>query len=548
MQAAASENPEMNEGHGGGGDLKKCLKWYDLISYGVGSTVGAGVLVTIGIVAKLDAGPGVLFSFLFAAAACLISAFCYSEFATRIPLSGSAYTFTYVALGEFLGWFIGWNLTLEYCISASAVARGWSSYFQKLIEAFGGELPWWIADQAFKGTDLFSFSPLSALIIALCTVVLLFGVKDSARFNMVMTIINISTILFVIILGAFHVNTDNWHPFLPFGINGSFAGAAVVFFSYIGFDSVTTLAGEVENPTRDLPIGIVGTLMIASVLYVGVSLVLTGMVNYSNLDAQAPLAAAFAHVGLGWAVKIVAIGSVTALTASTLCSLLAQPRIYYQMAKDGLFFARFATLNRRQAPVFGTVFTGIFAAVLAMFLDLNALADMISIGTLLAFSVVCGGVVMARYDDQDLDPSSKVHLSPRRRSWVTRLSLAALLFVFFLFSVGFSFVFKYSNLFPTNVGFILAIVFTGVPLVVITILIFLRPQLSTPRTFACPFVPFTPLLGMLVNTFLIIQLPLGSIYRVLIWSAVGFLIYFAYGIRHSRLNQISPSERINGEE
>eukprot|EP01111_Echinosteliopsis_oligospora_P013691 TRINITY_DN4977_c0_g1_i1.p1 TRINITY_DN4977_c0_g1~~TRINITY_DN4977_c0_g1_i1.p1 ORF type:complete len:580 (-),score=93.27 TRINITY_DN4977_c0_g1_i1:66-1805(-) len=511
--------------------LAKVLGPADLIAYGVGSTVGAGVFVTTGVVAGI-AGPAMLISFLIAAFACLLSALCYAEFAARFPVSGSAYTFSYVALGEAIGWFIGWNLTLEYSISASAVARGWAGYVGKLFLLFNVDLPDWLTGH--KLSDLFNFSPLSVLIIVLCTFILIAGVKDSARFNLAMTILNITTLLFVIGVGAYYVDVRNWKPFTPFGLGGAFAGAGTVFFSYIGFDSVTTLAAEVANPSRDLPVGIVGTLSIATALYVAVSLVVTGMVPYALIDQNAPLADAFHYHGNQWAAIIVAFGSVTSLVTSTLCSLLGQPRIYYQMAQDGLFFSPFGTVSARtQAPVFGTWATCIFSCILALFLDLDVLADMISIGTLLAFTVVCGGVVVLRCREPDSPSSIYSEATHHHHTQSFLLSVPFLVFLFFLNSVLVSYLYKYGIEWT---WFFLACF----PMVAIITILTLKKQPNRPtNTFTCPLVPIIPLIGVLVNTFLICQLKVASIIRVAVWSVVGMAIYFVYGIKNSKLNQVS---------
>jgi APA family basic amino acid/polyamine antiporter len=302
-----------------------------------------------------------------------------------------------------------------------------------------------------------------------------------------------------------------------------------VFFSYIGFDSVTTLAGEVRRPSRDLPIGIVGTLLIATSLYIGVSIVICGMLSYVDLEngLNAPLAYAFRYRHNKWAAIIISVGGVTALVASTLCSLLGQPRIYFQMAKDGLLPKRFGTVSEKtQAPVFGTIATGVSASILAVLLDLNTLADMISIGTLLAFTVVCGGVIVMRcrtLDGATPPPTNRFEMIP----------VPLLLFLFFIDAVGVSFLVKFDEEWWT-------IFITAMPLLVIFVILAIRPQPGRPSTFTCPFVPLVPLVGILVNTFLIIQLNIDSIYRVIGWTAIGMAIYFGYGIRHSRLNYANP--------
>ncbi|KAN0008793.1 hypothetical protein ACTFIU_002086 [Dictyostelium citrinum] len=497
--------------------LNKCLSIIDIISYGIGSTVGAGVFVSIGIAIATKAGPGTLLSFLFSAIACLISAFCYSEFSARIPVSGSAYTFAYVSLGEFMGWFVGWNLTLEYAISASAVARGWVGYFQVIFKIFGKDAPEWI--NGYSINEWININPVAPVIIVICTIILVFGIKDSARFNMAITAINLLTITFFIILGSIHVDRSNWTPFLPFGMTGVFSGCSVVFFSYVGFDSVTTLAGEVKNPKRDLPIGIVGTLVIATTLYIGVTLVLSGMVNFIDVSQGSPLSDAFINNGLDmkWAAMIIACGTLTSLTASTLCSLLGQPRIYLQMAKDGLFFEKFTSMNKKQVPVFGTVFTGVFASILAIILDLDNLTNMISIGTLLAFTAVCAGVVVMRFRREDGGEDG--------------FPSAFILFILFIFAC----VFGISSKLGWNMWIQIAL---GACQAVIIGLLWLKKQINIPTSFRCPFNPILPCLGIVVNTFFIMHLDTPSFYRVAVWTALGSSIYFIYGIRHSKLNQL----------
>ncbi|KYQ88673.1 putative cationic amino acid transporter [Tieghemostelium lacteum] len=505
--------------------LNKCLTAIDIISYGVGSTVGAGVFVSIGNAIQTTAGPGTLLSFVFAAFACLISAFCYSEFSTKIPVSGSAYSFAYVALGEFTGWFIGWNLTLEYAISASAVARGWAGYFETVFSVFNKTAPEWITGYSIN--SVINFAPIAPAIIIVCTIVLIFGVKDSSRFNLAITCVNIVTILFFIILGAIHVDYKNWNPFLPFGFAGVFKGCSRIFFSFVGFDSVTTLSGEVKNPKRDLPIGIVGTLIIATSLYVGVSLVLSGVVNYVNVNLQSPLSSAFISIDMRWAAGLVAMGTLTSLTASTLCSLLGQPRIYLQMAKDGLFFKKFAEVDpKTQVPIFGTVFTGVFASILAVSLNLDELSNMISIGTLLAFTVVCAGVVVLRFrDDNGVEPY--------------RIQSPIFLLAFFIIATIFGLCGGYSWSIAVQIPCAVLLV------AIIVFLTFFRKQQSVPTTFKCPLVPVVPLVGIFVNTYIIMQLDIASLYRVIVWTALGSVIYFGYGIRNSKLNRMYDDEVSN---
>eukprot|EP01087_Luapelamoeba_hula_P015499 TRINITY_DN4644_c0_g1_i1.p1 TRINITY_DN4644_c0_g1~~TRINITY_DN4644_c0_g1_i1.p1 ORF type:complete len:560 (+),score=79.80 TRINITY_DN4644_c0_g1_i1:2026-3705(+) len=490
--------------------LNKSLKVWDLMAYGIGSTVGAGIFVVTGVVAQGTAGPAIIVSFLLAAFASLMSAFCYAEFAARIPVSGSAYTFSYATVGEFIGWVIGWNLTLEYAVSASAVARGWSGYVVSFFSTFKVTVPNYLA--AYEvADDFFSLSVLSVLIIVAMTGVMLIGAKESSTMNLIITILNMTIIVFVIITGAFYIDTSNWSDFFPFGIKGAISGAGTVFFSFIGFDSVTTLSGEVANPSRDLPVGIVATLGVATVLYVAVSLIVTGMVNYSVLDKTAPLSQSFETHGLHWAAGIIAAGSVTTLTSTTYGSLMGQPRIFYQMACDGLLPPFFKTLNKKQVPVYGTLITGCAASIIAFFFDIVRLTEMISIGTLMAFTIVCCSIMVLRYQSPE-EPA--------------KVPFLVTLFVFdsLLFASSYRFDFQYW-----------ALGVCAVPVVATFAYICTLRAVNVPTTFRCPLMPLVPCIGVLVNVYLIVTLSIDSIYRVIVWTVIGLIIYFGYGIRHSVL-------------
>eukprot|EP00944_MAST-04C_sp_MAST-4C-sp1_P013015 g13015.t1 len=386
-----------------GTGLRRTLSLCDVIAYGIGSTVGAGLFVVTGKAARDFAGPAVSLSFVFSAIACLFSALCYAEFASRVPVSGSAYSFAYASIGEGVAWFIGWNLTLEYGISAAAIARGWSNYFVEFCKAVGAPPPRWLYDIPLPLPPvLTSASPLAGIIVFLCTIMLLAGVKESSKMNIIITVVNLLLVGFICFVGGTRVEPSNWEPFMPYGLKGVFSGAGFVFFSFIGFDCVCTLAEELKNPQRDLPLGIITTLGIVTFLYVAVSLVITGMVNYYDLNIDSPLSSAFSKVNFHWASIVVALGSASTLTATTLCSLFGQPRIFYRMAKDGLLFEKFGFVSKKSGvPTFGTIVTGVGAGVLGVFLDIDILTDMISIGTLLAFSVVCISVLILRYRNND---------------------------------------------------------------------------------------------------------------------------------------------------
>lgn len=518
------------------GENRRVLTIWELLGYGVASTVGAGIYVVTGQVANQYAGPAIVLCFLIASFAALIAAFAYAEFAARIPVSGSAYTFAYVALGEAIAWFIGSNLTLEYAISASAVARGFSENVAAMFQSWGVILPAWLV--GYPISNLLNVSPLSAILILVMTGVLCFGVQASARFNIAMVILNVSTILLVIYLGSWAIDTSNYQPFIPpeYGFVGVLTGTGIVFFSYVGFDSVSTLAGEVRDPSRDLPIGIVGTLGIATALYIGVCLVLTGMMSYVYINISAPLSYAFTWIHMDWAASLIAVASVIALTATTLCSLLGQPRIFYQMAVDGLLWPAFCKVNKHQVPVFGTIFSGIFSAIIAFFLSLHDLTQMISIGTLMAFTVVSGGVIIIRcrpdgLETEDEELNRRVLRMPTALiPWLVVLYCVWCLFFAIAFVIGWPLATK--------------IVF-GVLIVLNYLVLQIQKQVNMPASFKCPLVPLLPCVGMLANITIIVSLPVDSIYRVVIWSAFCFVIYFGYGIHHSKLNGRTPTSSID---
>eukprot|EP00753_Platysulcus_tardus_P009009 PLAT1762.1.p1 GENE.PLAT1762.1~~PLAT1762.1.p1 ORF type:complete len:604 (-),score=320.92 PLAT1762.1:106-1875(-) len=495
-----------------GPTLKRALGLWDLVAYGLGSTVGAGIFVTTGKAAHTEAGPAVFLSFLISSFACLLSALCYAEFAARVPVSGSAYSFAYTTLGEAAAWFIGWNLTLEYGISAAAVARGWADYFANFFASVGLTLPWWMNDIDLGGSYFSRASPLAAGIVLLVTIVLLLGVKESSRFNMVITVLNVIIIGFIVIYGSAHVDPANWTPFAPHGASGVFTAAGIVFFSYVGFDAVCTLADEVKDPKRDLPRGIVLSLVASTLLYVAVAIVITGMVPSSKITLTAPLSDAFLSLKLNWAGSLVAFGSVTTLTATTLCSVFGQPRIFYRMAKDGLLFSAFASVSKNQIPYIGTIVTGLSAGLIALVFDINELTNMISIGTLLAFSVVCASVLILRYDE----PEQKKPVM-----WLV---------------VSFFFLSLLLGPLQTAGQWVLFFIVLAVLVAEAIALWRMRAVDMSGVSFVAPYCPWLPCVGIAFNSRLIMGLPIASLYRLLIWTAIGFIIYFAYGVRNSKLN------------
>jgi APA family basic amino acid/polyamine antiporter len=468
--------------------LRRVLGPVQLTSLGVGAIIGTGIFVLTGIAAHDKTGPALMLSFVVSGLACIFAALCYAEFASMVPVAGSAYTYAYATLGELFAWIIGWDLILEYGVGSATVAHGWSHYFQDFIGIFGVELPTALTNAPFDydpGLGRFvstgSIIDLPAILITfIVTAVLVVGIKESASFNATMVIIKLAVVLFVIVVGAFYVNPDNWTPFAPYGYAGvSFfgktlfgqtgaggeplgmlAGAAIIFFAYIGFDSVSTHAEEAKRPNRDVPIGIIASLVICTVLYIVVSAVLTGMVPYDQIDINAPVSAAFEQVGLPWAQLLISLGALTGITSVLLVMMLSQPRVMLAMARDGLVPPSFfgAVHERFRTPHKSTILTGLFVALMAGLLPLRVLADLVNIGTLLAFVIVCAAVLIMRRTNPDAE-----------------------------------------------------------------------------RPFRVPFSPITPILGILTCLLLMFSLPAHNWERLAAWLVIGFVIYFGYGRKHSVL-------------
>jgi APA family basic amino acid/polyamine antiporter len=469
--------------------LRRILGPVQLTSLGVGCIIGTGIFVLTGAAAHDKSGPALILSFAVSGLACIFAALCYAEFASLIPVAGSAYTYAYATLGELLAWIIGWDLVLEYGVASATVAHGWSQYFQNLLSIWGLGLP-----ESLRNAP-FDFDPVTGslystgrycdlvavLIAAIITGILVKGIRESASFNAAMVITKLIIVVFVIVVGAFYINPDNWQPFAPFGYTGiSFfghtilgqqgaageplgmvAGAAIIFFAYIGFDSVSTHAEEARNPRRDVPIGIIASLLICTVLYAAVAGVLTGMVKYNQLDIDAPVAKAFEQVGLHWAQGIIAVGAITGITSVLLVLMLSQPRVLLAMARDKLLPPSFFgdVHPRFRTPWKSTILTGCFVATMAALLPLRVLAELVNIGTLLAFTIVCAAVLIMRKTHPDAE-----------------------------------------------------------------------------RPFRAPLVPFVPIMGILMCILLMFSLPWQNWVRLGVWLAIGFIIYFVYGRRHSALN------------
>jgi APA family basic amino acid/polyamine antiporter len=462
-----------------GHQLKRVLGPIALIALGIGAVIGAGIFAVIGSAAAggahhMGAGPALVVSILITAIGCGFCALCYAEFASLVPISGSAYTYSYATLGEFIAWIIGWDLIIEYAMGNVAVAVSWSGYFCEFLRGFGIDIPKWLSTDlvtANRTPAIMESAPhvfgipivlnLPAfLITALVTWVLVIGIRESSRFNAAMVVLKLVILVFFILVGAFYVKPENWQPFSPNGWAGIQTGAALIFFAYIGFDAVSTAAEECRNPQKDMPIGMIGSLAICTVLYVATALVLTGMVPLDQIRGSAePLAKAFSLLGMNWAAGIVAFGAVIATTAVLLVFQYGQARIFFSMARDGLLPESFSRVHTKfQTPHVTTIWIGIVVGLLSAFANLDVFVELTNIGTLFAFILVCVGILVLRKTD------------PHRK-----------------------------------------------------------------RVFRTPFVPFVPLAGIAICLYLMTGLPIATWLRFGAWLFLGLVLYFFYGFRKSRL-------------
>ncbi len=422
--------------------LRRVLGPVQLTSLGVGAVIGTGIFVLTGVAAHDKTGPALMLSFVASGLACIFAALCYAEFASMTPVAGSAYTYAYATLGELFAWIIGWDLILEYAVASATVAHGWSKNFQDLLAIFGFHLPKTLANSPmdydpglghFVSTGSLFDLP-AVLITAIVTYVLVIGIRESATFNTTMVALKVSIVLLVIGVGVFFINPANWSPFAPYGLTGvsvfghtlfgqtgkggeplgMLAGAAVIFFAYIGFDSVSTHAEEAKRPHRDVPIAIVTSLVICTVLYIAVSAVLTGMVPYDKIDIEVPVSDAFRQAGLPWMRFLVSFGAMAGITSVLLVMMLSQPRVWLAMARDGLFSPSFfgAVHEKYRTPWKATILTGVAVAFGAAFLPLRILADLTNIGTLFAFVVVCAAVLIMRVIHPEAERPFRVPFSP----------------------------------------------------------------------------------------------------------------------------------------
>jgi APA family basic amino acid/polyamine antiporter len=463
------KEPE-EEGHG----LKRALGALDLVAIGIGCIVGVGIFVLPGVEAAKHAGPGIILSFAIAAAACACAALCYAELAAMIPVAGSAYTYGYATLGEFLAWIIGWDLILEYMVAACLVSIGWSAYFANLVNNLlapwtiaiptklsSAPLVWDATAHEFHTTGAWLNLPAVVIVVVLA-LLLVRGIKESARVNSVMVIIKLAVIVLFIGLAVWYVKPENWKPFMPFGFKGVMTAAAIVFLAFVGFDAVSTTAEEAKNPQRDMPIGIMGSLAVATVLYMAVSAIMTGVVPYQQLGVADPVALVLNVLNKPFASAMVSVGAITGITSVLLVLLLAQPRILFAMSRDGLLPPAMSRIHERfRTPANTTIVTAVIVSIGAALLPIDVVAELCSIGTLFAFMIVSAGVLILRLT---------------------------------------------------------------------------RPEIHRP--FKAPIFPVIPILGIVLCGYLMSSLPPATWIRFVAWLATGLVIYFTYSYRHSKIAKL----------
>jgi APA family basic amino acid/polyamine antiporter len=415
-----------DSGHG----LKRTLGKFNLITLGIGAIIGAGIFVLTGQAAAQYAGPAVSLSFVVAGFACAFAGLCYAEFASMIPIAGSAYTYAYATMGRLVAWIIGWALILEYLFSGATVAVGWSGYMVNFLDSIGMHIPESLStaplglDENNYLTFTGSYINLPAVIIIFLVTILLYrGIRESATFNNAVVIVKLTVIILFVLLGWQYINLENWTPFIPentgsfgqFGWSGVMRAASVIFFAYVGFDAVSTAAQEAKNPQRDMPWGILGSLVICTVVYIVVSMVMTGIANYTELNTSAPIAVAIDKTGegLSWFSPFIKIGAIAGLSSVILVMLMGQTRIFYSMSNDGLFYKKFGEIHPKyQTPYFATIVTGSIALTTAGLLPIGILGELVSFGTLLAFIIVCLGILILRYQQPDLKRPFRTPLFP----------------------------------------------------------------------------------------------------------------------------------------
>ena len=403
---------ELLDNKSGSGQLKKTLGGFDLMMLGVGAIVGTGIFILPGTVAAIHSGPAIIFSFIIAAFVCALAAMCYSEFSSAVPVTGSAYTYGYIVFGELIAWFVGWALVLEYGLAVASVATGWSAYFVSLLEGFNIIIPQALSGPFNPSEGTFVNLP-AVLIILIISWLLTRGVQETTRINKIMVFVKVGVILLFIVVGVFFVKPGNWQPFMPFGFDGVITGAALVFFAYLGFDAVSSAAEEVKNPQRNLPIGIIGSLLVCTLLYVAVSLVLTGVVPYTNLNVSNPVSYALQVINQDWIAGIISLGAVTGMMTVILVMIFGGTRLLYALGRDGLLPKFLYDIHPKyKTPVKNTWVFAILVAFCAGLIPLGALAELVNMGTLIAFTIVSIGIVFLRKNKEIQSGGFKVPLFP----------------------------------------------------------------------------------------------------------------------------------------
>jgi len=561
--------------------LRRSLGTFDLTMLGIAAIIGAGIFAMVG-QASYNGGPGVIFLFIFAAVACGFAALCYAEFASKIPIAGSAYTYAYASFGELLAWIIGWDLLVEYAIGNIAVAISWSDYFTSLLEANGIHIPLhftmdflsakrgftavtdavaggatveslqaacsakdavvgcgamdaytaWTTAPHIGGWPLIADFPALGIVVFITALVYV-GIRESKKAANIMVAVKLAVILLVIILGAFYVNTSNWHPFLPNGFKGVMTGVAAVFFAYIGFDALSTTAEECKDPYKTLPRGMIYSLLICTVLYVVLALVLTGMVNYTKLNVGDPLAFVFGPEGVNipWISGIIAVSAIIAIATVLLVFQLGQPRLWMAMSRDGLLPKIFSSIHPKfRTPWFSTILTGFMVAIPALFMNLSEVTDLSVIGTLFAFTIVCAGVLVK---DKEFAGQKRFVPYISSRYLFPAIMLAAFGLVYYL-NPDF-----YRNLFDftatadltSNQVFMEKIpYFVFLPFTLVMVALCLVKRLS-----------LIPVLGVMCCTYLMTELGWKNWFRFALWMVVGFFVYFIYSYKHSKLHTAEPA-------
>jgi basic amino acid/polyamine antiporter, APA family len=510
------------EGYEGYGQLKKILGVRDLTSLGIAAIIGAGIFSTIGR-ASFNGGPAVSLLFVFTAIACIFTALSYAQFASTVPVSGSAYTYAYVTFGEFFAWIIGWALILEYGVSNMVVAISWSEYFTSMMAGFGMSLPGWLTiDPASASNEVRAAAPSfgniklicdlpAGVITVLITAVVYVGIKESRTASNILVALKLGVILLVIASGAFYVRPENWSPFAPNGTAGVLSSVAAVFFAFIGFDSISTTAEECKNPQRDLPKAMFWCLGICTVLYILITLVLTGMVNYKKLNVDDPLAYVFQSVGFDFMAGIISVSAVIAITSALLVYQLGQPRIWMTMSRDGLLWPKFAKVHPKfKTPSFATIVTGVVVTIPSMFFDMQFFVDLTSVGTFFAFIIVCSGVLYM--DSTGLNKHSKFRVPYVNGKFLVLggLVIAAAIAA-------------YSDNYSSMLHEKPLLIAFWITWIILAILSF-RNNFS-----------LLPVMGILTNLYLMTELGVWNWGAFVTWLIIGLIIYFSYGYRKSKL-------------